>query len=490
MTRTERKLQALFKDPRGYQYAIVHLDHLIPDPENPRLSPQENVPDTILSLQRDNPKGLYNLAKDLVDLAGCNPAELLNVTPYGNNYLVKEGNRRLVALKILHNPELLRDHVESSEFARWKKLAARAEQLPKELLVVIGKGEDHDEWVARRHLGAQDGIGVAEWNPMAKARHEARRKGTEDWALKLLDTLRANYPERFAALMPKNRTFTNFTRVLDSPDARGHLGLDIDTNNNIVLKYGERSLRLLEEILKDVQRSDKKKLTSRRIPNIDAVKSYLYEVDKRVDDATDTSTLTLSGPDADSASSETKPVVAAKRSGARSKDVLNIFIKPTTPRLRRIFDELKKVKKGGAPNAAMILTRVMLELSLDEYGTKHDLPFANDQDATLKEEIVNFQKALHEKRIDINKKIRSVLNSGATRSPTLSDKLVMVVDYLVKTGKYSSKEGEAKKRELKEKTTVSLLHDAVHRIDIVPTIEKVDNILDTVRPIFNKMLEE
>jgi hypothetical protein len=81
-----------YADPRGYQYALIDLAHLIPDPENPRLPPQESVLDTLLALVRQPPGAVYALAKDIVTLGGNNPAELLNVSelPAGD-YLVREG---------------------------------------------------------------------------------------------------------------------------------------------------------------------------------------------------------------------------------------------------------------------------------------------------------------------------------------------------------------------------------------------------------------
>jgi hypothetical protein len=247
-----RKLD--YKDPRGYEYAEVDLDLLIPDPENPRIPIQESSLETVLALVEEDSEGLFNLARDIVTMQGTNPAELFNVTPFGGSYLVKEGNRRIASRKILRNPEQLRGHVSDAELQRWAKLARteNARKLANTALVVIG--EDHEAWVDRRHLGPQGGIGVAQWNPQAKARREARSSGVKDRAISLIDSLKGAYPDRFSPLEPPPRTFTTFTRVLDSPEARAHIGLDVDAQGNVLLTRGEHSLRLIEEILRDLRK--------------------------------------------------------------------------------------------------------------------------------------------------------------------------------------------------------------------------------------------
>ena len=79
-----------YTDPRGFEYAVVDLDLLIPDPENPRLPVQESTLDSILALQGQDPDGLFALAKDIVALAGTSPSELLSVSRVGAAFVVRE----------------------------------------------------------------------------------------------------------------------------------------------------------------------------------------------------------------------------------------------------------------------------------------------------------------------------------------------------------------------------------------------------------------
>jgi hypothetical protein len=478
-----------YKDPRGYDYAVADLEVLVPDPENPRLPLQSSSLDTILALLGEDPDGLFNLAKDLVNLHGSNPAELLNVTPVDDLLVVKEGNRRLVARKILRNPEQLRDRVGERELDRWKKLSKSddAKKLPTEVLIVIG--DDHDEWVARRHQGPQGGVGVVDWDTKAKARHLARRRGVKDRALSLLDSLKTTYPHRFGALEPPKRTFTTFTRVLDSPEARAHLGIDVDEDGKVLLSHGERSLRLIEEVLRDLQRTDQKKLTSRRIPTTDAIKDYLRDVEVRVDDEVDEAPLTLVSASEDRSASASGATANTKSSSSRKRppDILKTFTPPSAPRLRKIFEELAKVRRDGAPHAAMILTRVLLELSIDDYANAQSLPFAGDKNGQLEEDIKALQRNLSIASITLPKSVRDALKAAANQGPRLPDKLDAVIHDLIKRKKLGSKEGNAKIRELRQKDILPLLNDAVHRLHNFPTIERVDHVLEVVLPVFNAM---
>ena len=87
----------------------IKITNLLLSVENPRferVGSQRESLDIMVGEQRDK---LINLSKDIVE-AGINPGELTFVTPEkGNMFKVLEGNRRIVALKLLNNPELLKD---------------------------------------------------------------------------------------------------------------------------------------------------------------------------------------------------------------------------------------------------------------------------------------------------------------------------------------------------------------------------------------------
>lgn len=473
-------------DSRGYTYALVDVDLLVPDSGNPRIPPQESRLDTILAVMKEDPDGIYNLARDIVALGGHNPAELLNVTEIKGGYLVKEGNRRIVARGLLRNPEQLRDHVSSAELKRWRKLAEdpRASELGDQLLVVIGR--DHEPWIDRRHLGIQGGIGTLPWNAQARARRDAGRTGTNDRTLALLDSLKASYPDRFQDLEPPKRTFTTFVRVIDSQDARAHIGIDVDEAGNVVLRRGEQSLRILERVLQDLRKKGEEKLTSRRIDTTTAITNYLTQIE------TEENVHTAGGKAIKLKTAESGRTSPGKKSGQRRRvdDILKSFNRPAELRLRKIFDEIAKARRNNMPNAAMVLIRILLELTVDHYANVRGLTFAGDKNTAAETDVKEFYRTLNGHKIDMTKSIRNALKFAGARPMSLSDKLEQVVRDLIAENKLGHKEGTAKLREIRSKDVLELLNDAVHRLQNAPSPERVEHTLEVIQPLFNAMTAE
>lgn len=140
-------------------YKKLHLDL-----ENPRL-PSD--------LPRRRKDVLTWLAKttgiaDLMNAIGTNdffPGEPLVVIPHPkkqNEYIVVEGNRRLVAVSLLHDPSEC-----DKPSGQIVEVAKAAEHRPKELPVVVqAKREDVLPYLGFRHI-----TGITEWEPLAKARY-------------------------------------------------------------------------------------------------------------------------------------------------------------------------------------------------------------------------------------------------------------------------------------------------------------------------------
>src|SRR5712664_4025810 len=105
--------------------AIAHVDLLI-DAENPRLAqPSTGQREAQKEMASRQGKKLLALAKDILE-NGLNPSDLPIVTPLNDDlgrYTVLEGNRRLVALKALENPEPLVGSVEQSVLDEMRELS-------------------------------------------------------------------------------------------------------------------------------------------------------------------------------------------------------------------------------------------------------------------------------------------------------------------------------------------------------------------------------
>ncbi len=488
MTTRQRQIRRVdYVDPRGYEYFDVDIDVLVPDPENPRIPPQEFVEiETMLAVYRKKPEGLFKLAEDLAKV-GTNPAELLNVTRLTDRlFVVKEGNRRLTARKILRNPEILRDHVTPSEFRRWQKLSSKVTgQLSTRQLIVVG--ENHDHWTTRRHHGYQGGVGVDGWDREAQARDVLRKLGKRNRGFALISALKTKYGTRFPDI-PKN-SFSVIERFMDSAESRAQIGVDVDESGHLKLTRGEKSLRMLEEIVKDVNRpkGDKQKLTTRTINLVPDAHDYLQRLETRISgEALPEDEITLDAEEEKPTSSPTRPPGTSGSTTSRDRppDVLKTFNKPEERRLRAIFDELARARKSNSPNAAMILTRVLLELSLNIHSAKHGTDFEAG-DPETKNEILELRKFTQANGFKVSRKLKHALSRASSDTPTLASKLERVLADLKEKKMFDPREADAKRRELNDREVIHLLNDAVHRLTIAPTVDRVDNILEIIAPIFN-----
>ncbi|MDR2684074.1 MAG: hypothetical protein LBB53_01675, partial [Prevotellaceae bacterium] len=145
----------------------IPVADLLLDPHNPRL-PQ--------SMGNKNEKEIINfLLSDasLIELMlaigknGFFEGEQLLVVHEGEKYLVIEGNRRLSAVKLLHNPEL--GEVYKSKIAQ---VIAESEYKPTDIPCLVF--DSKDEIV--KYLGYRHITGIKSWKLLEKARYLAKLK--------------------------------------------------------------------------------------------------------------------------------------------------------------------------------------------------------------------------------------------------------------------------------------------------------------------------
>jgi hypothetical protein len=143
----------------------IEIERLRLDPENPRL-PE--------SIARDQLSMLDYIAESttLDDLMGAIaendyfPGEPIIVVPDGNNdkknFIVVEGNRRLAAVMLLHNPDKC-----TNPSLRMKEIGETAKYKPNKLPVIIrNTREEVIPYLGFRHI-----TGIKEWGALAKARY-------------------------------------------------------------------------------------------------------------------------------------------------------------------------------------------------------------------------------------------------------------------------------------------------------------------------------
>lgn len=179
--------------------------NLLVDAENPRLSqPNEGQREAMRALTKPIPRKMLALAKDIVE-NGLNPADLLIVMPAHdseNRYVALEGNRRLVVLKALENPDSFVGALDGGTLSAMRKLARRYQESPIDSIqcLVMRDRQDAEHWIKLRHTGENQGAGIVPWGGDEASRFRARR-GPKDLSTQALD-----YLERQNALVPEDRS--------------------------------------------------------------------------------------------------------------------------------------------------------------------------------------------------------------------------------------------------------------------------------------------
>lgn len=202
------------------------------------------------------------LARD-ISRHGVNPAERLIVFPVEpglaaadiNNkttFIVAEGNRRVCAVKLLHDPDKapakIRGTIEKSS-DRWTPV----DELD---AVVILDEERRRHWLRRIHDGVQGGVGRKPWSSEQKTRFSGTRRNLVAQAL-------LDYGAKNGLIQEADRkgSFSHMARLVGNVLVADTLGLDLSNGPEDILRNrpkGEFDI-ILGEVLKEAV---KKKLGS------------------------------------------------------------------------------------------------------------------------------------------------------------------------------------------------------------------------------------
>lgn len=392
----------------------ISLDSLLIDTNNPRLEDAlENQREAIRAVAVSQGPKLVMLAKDIVE-HGLNPSESLIVTRIKEDpqrYVVLEGNRRVAALKILGNPELVSGAVEDTIVNRFRKLGVQYQNSIGELpcLIVDGRSEAY-HWIELRHTGENEGAGIVRWGGAETARFR-QRSGQKEPHLQVLEFLeqRGDISKETRQKVP----VTSLKRLLSTPYVRTKLGIDrrsgvIRTRVAEDSEVAKGLKRVVEDLASGVVRTKDIYLKDDRIRYIDGLPS---------EDLPDTSNLMsefrrLGAP---STPDDQKPSPRTGRGAPSGKARFGLIprgfiIKIDQPRINEIYYELKKLHIEQFVNAVSVLFRVFLELSLDAYIQREQL--GTGERARLSNKLLDVANALKAQGKLTNQQLKPVRRSA------------------------------------------------------------------------------
>jgi len=340
------------------------------DNDNPRHDPIDNEAEVIAHLVGD--EKVIRLARDIAE-HGLSPIDVFAVMPHPKmkgSYVVLEGNRRLCALKLLKDPDKA---PKESHRKVLRALAQKASSVP----TSIEACEFPDRgaariWLARRHEGAQDGVGVRNWTTGQIARFNKTGDRPSNPNVQATELLEYAVKAKLISKQEHDRiSVTTLTRFLSNPVFRSAIGLTSGKNLEIHARPADFN-RVVERFLKDAitRGSDVHSRTSKSDRE-----AYARKLQKQG--------LT---PPAESHAVTLDPATGQPRAGAgttiasprnnkspdkRSRVIpsdFSVHLKDKV--LKRLYDELRTLSAEDFPFAAAYLFRAVIEKAIKLYAKK------------------------------------------------------------------------------------------------------------------------
>ena len=405
----------------------VNVTDLLINTENYRYESVENQKEAIDKIIADQGNKLYNLAESIIKY-GLNPNETLQVyrSPQDpTKYIVLEGNRRIVALKLLLNPELIEDSNLSSLKLKFEKLS---KEYKKNLVYHVDCNcyddpKEADYWIAIKHGSGNEGVGTERWNAHQRARFEQKTQGKTNLALDILSLLKeSSYIPKELRDNLKNVKLTSLDRLVADPQVKEFLGIEYSKGTITANLEEKEVMKGLEKIARDCLD-----------PNF-KVKTIYNKADRR--------TYLDSFPASSRPSQNTvaeKPWIFTEnkiKSINPNQKIIKVIPKDrkilipksckleiNIPKINDIYHELRRVNLENFTNATAVLLRVFVELSIDAFLEKKQLAYKKDSGRSKLRHKVSAVADYLEKNSLIDKnKLKGI------RTATSNDNSIMGID--------------------------------------------------------------
>lgn len=344
----------------------IKLKDLLVNIENYRYEPLSGQREAIDRMVEDQGDYLLHLAEDLLNF-GLNPNDRLQVvaSPHDpGKYIVLEGNRRTVAMKLVYNPELLDGNPLRKRFMKLDK-----KKLPKTVdCLVYTDPTEADHWIALKHGYGKGGVVTDGWNPLQKQRYAERIDGKTSTALQVIKALKesADVKEDLKIRLDTISS-TNLDRLLGDSYVRSKLGIEL--NNGVIQSSVQRTevVRGLATIAESIMspgfkvariydRVNRKDyidgVPAKKLPNLSLKEAAAWQL--------------TSGASARASNTRVRSPHRTRLIPRSCK--LNI----SNAKVNEIYHELMTIDIKQK-HAISVLLRVFVELSVDSYIEKHKL---------------------------------------------------------------------------------------------------------------------
>ena len=352
----------------------LRIDQLKLDLLNPRIGKASDQREAMQQIIVDQDYKLANLVENIVDNNSLNPMDrLLVMKDEDGKYVVLEGNRCTLALKLLANPAALTGlDVRPALQKRMEAAAARFDKgaiEPIACFEVISRA-DSSTWIEQRHRSEDEGRGIVGWSAEAIARFTGR-----DPALQALDFVRqhAELTEEEKAVLSSKFPITTLDRLLSTPAVREKIGFEIREDKLFTALPADEAIKPLKRIVLDLAQ---KTINVTGLKKVDQQIKYVSSL--APEDMPDFSkrediTRAVEGITQSQFTQTPAPEPRAKPARAQRLPERLVLV-PRACRLNvtnnntlEIYRELSGLKLKQFPNAIAVLLRVFMENSVDHY---------------------------------------------------------------------------------------------------------------------------
>jgi hypothetical protein len=391
---------------------------------------------------------------------GLNPSELImaTLTNKSGKYKVLEGNRRIAALKLIHTPTMFKDKHKS--FTRGLKKITKdyhGKKTDEVDCVVFSDAAKANQWIKLKHTGENSGKGVVGWDAQQIGRFDTKVGGKERIGLQAINFLKNFNNEEISKKLPKI-PITSFERLLTDKYVQTALGLNIDNElleTNLIrdeIKKGllkivndlvSKKIKVTDIYTKDDRRNYISKFTKKNVPNPKKLAENTWSLNSPI--------KTKAKP-----KKRTTPLSTKRNYLIPPNCMLDI----KEAKITKIYCELRELEIAKFKQAISVLFRVFLELSIDKFVDKYNLP--------------------------------TVYASSKTEKLSLRAKLKNVIEYMAGNGMATRSELKGARTITTSKDSMfsmDTFNDYVHNRHFSPTIDALTTGWDNIQTFLQKLWE-
>ncbi len=427
---------------------IINYDKLIVNPENYRFDPVDGQEQAIDLMIEEKGAEILNMAKHILE-KGLDQAKDLRVLELKNKeYLVLDGNRRIVAIKCLHNPELVKNKKLQNAFKSLLKTGKKP--ISKILCFVYLNEKDAAEWIKLDHTGKNDGVGQDSWGSPEKERFGYKFEGTISPAMQAVNIIEKELGKK---INTKKLKISTVNRILSSPDARLYVGVNVDKGNLTFTCDKNEAIKRLDTLVDKIITSN-------------VTVGTVYHKPQIVEFVTD-----LYGAKPATCKKPTLPFPSVSNVSVGGKAVPGTLVKNDwidykeytayngPEKVKKLLNEMRSLDPKQNANILMPALRVLLELCLYDKlrQTGHIVKLVNIYKSNIKNENTNRAK-----------KGAALISEKKNWTPSFREML----NYIVEENSGVINDPQAReileKKIKKEDNFVKGLNDFIHNVHDIP----------------------